>query len=379
MKKIFLILISLSFLSAEAQKIEIGLIENSPKAYFSFQENYFINDQKFKATTISLIRTLKNEEGFVLIKNQKQILKLKLPLEIKSGKELFKISSGKFSRPRTYRGILKVKKSSKGNLNFINELDIEDYLLAVAPSEMPNSWPIEALKAQAVCARTYSYKNLNRRRKEGFDLKAGVEDQAYHGYKSENSRSTESVKTTEGLILSSNNSIINAFYSSSAGSLSAFPDYVWGLSPEKYLVSVFDFDAASPYKHWIRKFNSSEINEKLKDLKLENIIGINILERSPEGRVSAALISGIKDLENLKKETVHLRLTGEELRHKLCLPSTFYELSLEENSIIFEGKGFGHGIGMSQYGAKHLASIGKNHEEILLHYYPETKLRKIED
>lgn len=379
MKKFFLLVILFLPLRGNSKNIEIGLLENSPRAYVSFHQDYYINNLKFKAASISLIRSLKNDAENVLVKNQDKIFKFRLPLEFKSERKLFKISKSRFSQPKTYRGLLTVKKSSQGLLNFINDIDIESYLLSVVPSEMPNSWPLEALKSQAICARTYSYKNLGRRHSEGYDLKAGIEDQAYLGYISENPRSSEAVKATNGMLLSFNGALVNSFYSSSAGSFSSFPEYVWGISPESYLSSVKDFDEISSYKSWIRTFNSEEINEKLKDLNLEKIIGINILERSPEGRVSAALISGIKDLTNPKKETFHLRLTGEELRHKLGLPSTFYELSLEENSIIFEGKGFGHGIGMSQHGAKHLASEGKNHEEILLHYYPGAELRKIEN
>lgn len=137
-----------------------------------------------------------------------------------------------------YRGKLMIKNIG-GKLTVINDVDLEDYLKGVVPSEMPPSWEFEALKAQAIAARSYALANLGKQAKFGYDLKDNTEDQAYGGASSETNRTTKAVEDTNGLVLTYDMKIIPAYYSASAGGMTN--TNAWG-SSAPYLHSVFSFD-----------------------------------------------------------------------------------------------------------------------------------------
>ena len=265
---------------------------------------------------------------------------------------------------RVYRGSIIIK-PFKDHFTVINYLDLEDYLKGVVPSEMPPSWQIEALKTQAVAARTYSMAMLGRRKSLGYDLKSTVEDQMYLGYNKEDPQSNAAIKATQGELLIDNLGFyVDAYFSSNAGSYTNSPEAAWGLNSKEYLIPVKEPQG----NHWEIKLNQAELEEKLKDLNLSSIQAITILNRSLEGRVAQVLISGTGK---------HSILTGEEFRHKLGLRSTNFDIYYLPNSIIISGIGYGHGIGMSQHGAKYLAEHGRTYEEILGHYYRGARLLKL--
>ncbi len=142
------------------------------------------------------------------------------------------------AKGRWYRGKLMVK-ISEGKLIVINDVELEDYIKGVVPSEMPPSWESEALKAQAIAARSYALANLGKQSRYGYDLKDNTEDQAYGGASVETNKTNKAVKETEGLVLTYDMKIICAYYSASAGGYTN--TNAWGASLP-YLHSVFSFD-----------------------------------------------------------------------------------------------------------------------------------------
>lgn len=126
-----------------------------------------------------------------------------------------------------YRGILIIQNKNK-KLTVINDLDIEDYLKGVVPSEMPSGWELEALKAQAIAARSYALANLGKRASSGFDLKDTPEDQAYGGASAETAKTNEAVESTSGLVLTYNMKVVPAYYSASAGGQTINASAAWG-------------------------------------------------------------------------------------------------------------------------------------------------------
>ena len=142
------------------------------------------------------------------------------------------------AKGRWYRGKLMVKVSG-GKLIVINDLDLEDYIKGVVPSEMPPSWESEALKAQAIAARSYALANLGKQSRYGYDLKDNTEDQAYGGASVETNKTNRAVEETRGLVLTYDMKIICAYYSASAGGYTN--TNAWG-SNLPYLHSVFSFD-----------------------------------------------------------------------------------------------------------------------------------------
>ena len=216
-----------------------------------------------------------------------------------------------------------------------------------------------------VAARTYSMAMLGRRKNLGYDLKSTVEDQMYLGYQKEDPLTNAAIKATQGELLIDNQGLyVDAYFSSHAGSYTNTPEGAWGLSPRRYLIPVKEPITSQ----WQMELTKLELEEKLKDLRLESIDAITIINRSLEGRASQILLSGIGK---------HILLSGEEFRHKLGLRSTNFDITYAANSITISGIGYGHGIGMSQHGAKYLAEHGETYEEILGHYYRGARLLKL--
>jgi len=144
------------------------------------------------------------------------------------------------TKEKWYRGNLIIKKTDDG-LVVINDIGLEDYLLGVVPSEMPSSWDIEALKAQAIAARSYALANLGKRSALGFDLKDTAEDQVYKGASSEKDRTTKAVLDTKGKVLVYQGKIINACYCASAGGKTKLASEVWN-KEVPYIHSVLSYD-----------------------------------------------------------------------------------------------------------------------------------------
>lgn len=144
------------------------------------------------------------------------------------------------AKNKWYRGYLIIQNKNK-KLTVINNVELEDYLKGVVPSEMPSSWAIEALKAQAIAARSYALANLGKRASLGFDLKDTPEDQAYGGATAETSRTNNAVDETSGLVLTYNYKVVSAFYSASAGGHTVTSKQAWG-NDLPYLRAVPSFD-----------------------------------------------------------------------------------------------------------------------------------------
>lgn len=150
------------------------------------------------------------------------------PYDLKTNYLVVKAEDGGFifTKKRWYRGIMLVIPAPNG-VTVINELDMEDYLLGVVPSEMPRSWNIEAHKAQAIAARSYAIANLGKRAKSGYDLKDTPEDQAYGGATAESRKTTQAVMETKGEVMVYGNKVIPAYYHASSGGYTVNSGDVW--------------------------------------------------------------------------------------------------------------------------------------------------------
>ena len=347
---------------------------------------------------------------------------------------------------RRYRGRLQFL-VRRGQVQVVNHLGIETYLASVVGSEMPHRWPLPALQAQAVAARTYA---LRQRGKAGdFDVKATVFSQVYRGVESETASTIEAVESTRSLVLVHAGRLINAVFHSSSGGATEPSGEVWR-NQLPYLVSVADHDQHSPVHRWNKRFD----DDALRDLFRETggVKRLQVLKTSSTGRVRTARVQGPRG---------SLVLTGRELRKRLGLKSTMVQFELINGStdsstasaiataqrapqatsqaaaqaappliglwqdsasgpdttsdnttssssgrlasllpppplpllnpsafnqprpdlkvgeIVLEarGQGFGHGVGMSQWGAHGLALQGADFREILLHYYRGAEIR----
>ena len=242
----------------------------------------------------------------------------------------------------------------------INLVDVEDYLLSVVPSEMPSGWPLEALKAQAVAARSYAVANMGKHAKDGYDLRATIDDQVYSGIASESDYSNQAVAETNGLVLKHQGKAITAFFHSTSGGSTEVSEKVWGKSLP-YLQCVPDFDDASPHFSWTKRVAVDDL-ERMLGPDVGRLLSLSVVTRSGSNRAQYLMAQGSNGTKVI---------TGEMLRKSLKLPSTLFNVGCDSNNYIFAGRGYGHGLGMSQYGAKALAERGCNAAQILSYYYKD--------
>ncbi|MBD2202125.1 SpoIID/LytB domain-containing protein [Calothrix sp. FACHB-1219] len=268
---------------------------------------------------------------------------------------------------RWYRGRTLVVPTDKG-LTAVNWVDTEEYLYSVIGGEMDSRWPQEALKAQAIAARTYAlYEREKQRSNPIFDLGDTPDRwQIYKGVSSESPGTYAAVDATAGQVLTYNNKIILSVFHACSGGHTENVEDVWQ-SKEPYLRAVQDYDQNIKECNWVRSFTPGEIGSMISGVG--NVKDMIPEERSPFQSVKALRIIGDRGTKVLK---------GEQVRTALRLKSTRFNVSKgADGSFILQGLGFGHGIGMSQWGAYNLARQGANHLQILGHYYQGVALTPI--
>ncbi len=258
----------------------------------------------------------------------------------------------------------------KQRLLVINRVDIESYLLSVVPSESIASWPIETLKAQAVASRTYAYYQMLHRQRRLYDLVDNEGDQAYRGVTREHPRSTKAVRETEGQVLVYDGRPILAMFSANSGGFTADPKAVFDLS-KPYLVAKPDPESLKgKMARWTRRFSVNEVERRLNriGIRVKGLVNIYPYVVGPSGRIVKVKLVDSRGAKILRTRTT--------LRRALRLPDILMKIYKEDGRFVFEGRGFGHGVGYSQWGA---AFMGKKttYRNILKFYYPNAYLVKL--
>lgn len=327
-----------------------------------------------------------------------------------------------------YRGYIELIRSSKDNSKFsiVNVLSLKNYLRGVVPNEMPVKFGLEALKAQTVAARNYAIAPRTKAYTE-FDVCDSVACQVYFGSDTESELSDKAIEETNGIIaLDKENNPILALYSSTAGGytesyenvfsdpktkefppkeihyLTAVPDKEEFVSLEKnedaekfYMSSPESFDDRSPYYRWTKEWTKDELEKVLsKTLVSQSSTGfvspcladsedfgklksVKVIKRGKSGKVIKLEITTNKNTFTIEKELVIRRCFQ---KNSVSLPSANFIIKNPEDengSYKFIGGGFGHGCGLSQWGAGKMAQTGYTFDEILKHYYKDIKLTTV--
>ncbi|HEV8338732.1 MAG TPA: SpoIID/LytB domain-containing protein [bacterium] len=275
---------------------------------------------------------------------------------------------------RRYRGLIELRRTPLGRLTVINEIDLEEYLYGVLKMEVDPRWPPEALKAQAVAARTLAVQSAGRFAAEGYDLRATTESQVYAGINAEDPRTTAAVEATRGVIMTYAARPIFAAYHSDSGGVTESSEYVWG-QPYAYLRGVADpYGADGPAREWLSRIDLDTLEARLARAgrPIAGVSGIKISSTSPSGRVLTVRITGGAGVVEMR---------GTELRQILgvsLLRSTLFAARVVGDNgaaaVEFRGRGSGHGVGMSQWGAWGQAAAGRGYSEILRFYYQGIQL-----
>ncbi|SFH45345.1 SpoIID/LytB domain protein [Tindallia magadiensis] len=265
---------------------------------------------------------------------------------------------------KKYRGAVTALRDNNNRLTIINVLPMEKYLYGVVPREVPHSWPEEALKAQAVAARGFAVASLNKYENLGFHLCSTVNSQVYGGYEAEQQRTNHAVDATRGQVITYNGHLAIPYYHSTSGGHTEDSENIW-TNAVPYVRGVTDqYSSSSPHTNWEKTVSTKEAQDLLRnhDIRVGELENMYVSEISSNGRVLSFMVEG---------SLGHRELIKQESRNVFGLRSSWFQLEYDTKNDIyyFEGKGFGHGIGMSQYGAKGMAEAGYRYEDILKHYF----------
>lgn len=332
----------------------------------------------------------------------------------------------------TYRGGFECKALSGDELTLVNIVPVESYLYSVVCREMSPSWHVEALKVQAVCARNFALSRINYHKQYGFDVCRTVCCQAYSTTADQSTNVHNAVDGTRGELLFHGFDLVQAVYSSSMGSTTESVEYVWG-TPYPYLVSVdnsYEDTANINNGIWTKKLTKARATEIMnsKGYNLGNVTDIIALEYSPNGRVIKLCVKGTNGEKIFERESCRTVFSEATYSQKytvsaggittpptLCVTDKNGTKNISSSSLValsgsnysqavsgtvvatdgknttvhrptssggdpdtfvFSGEGWGHGVGMSQYGAKAMAEAGFGYQDILKHYYTGTNIQK---
>jgi len=311
---------------------------------------------------------------------------------------------------RSFRGTIELSAADigLGGFTVVNTVTLEEYLYSVVPSEMFSSWPMEALKAQAVAARSEAMRKLGRHKNDGFDFCPEVHCQSYYGVERETATTRAAVDETCGIIMTYNGKPVDAIYSSTCGGHTqdnifgdgtpipylkgitdvsddarvSFPLSPFGLEnwlrepPKGILCDVPEYLNSSCFR-WVRMYSAEELGQIVAKTKnIGPIRKVVVIRRNASGHAVTVKIKGSEGVLTVEKEAA-VRKTLGDLRSSLFMVEVKYGADKLPEQFIFYGGGWGHGVGLCQAGACNLAAHGKEFKDILHHYFDKVEFRKL--
>lgn len=268
---------------------------------------------------------------------------------------------------KSYRGVLELS-AANGGLLVVNELPLEQYLVGVINSEISSTWPMESIKTQAVIARTYAVAKREERRTSVYHLEATVMDQVYDGSDLEDSRAARGVYETAGQVLTYHGTVIQAFYHATCGGRTEDSAHVWGVSLP-YLHGVdCQYCAAGNSNTWEQSLPLSKLEAALK------VSGLSAIKPGPlnsRGRLKSIILTTSRGSVTMPATKFRMAVGS------TVIKSTNFTVRVDDGTVFLNGFGYGHGVGLCQWGAKQRALDGFSYSEILSYYYPGTELRTL--
>lgn len=272
---------------------------------------------------------------------------------------------------RSFRGNLDIIRTTNMRLLVVNHINVEDYLKGVLYHEVSHWWPIEALKAQAIAARTYALYQKSVRRDKEFDLTNDIYSQMYGGRLSEKLKTNRAVDLTKGKVLTYRGEIFPAYYHATCGGHTEDASNLWDVDLPPLDGVWCDFCRHSPHYRWKRKISLSELESKLSSAgyKIGNLKTVKPLGKTASGRIRELKL--VADKETIIPAKEFRLIIGPNF-----IRSTNFKIKSDSKNIMFYGRGWGHGVGMCQWGAFFLALKRYKADRILRHYYPGTTVKK---
>jgi stage II sporulation protein D len=278
-----------------------------------------------------------------------------------------------------YEGVIILRLDPGQTVTVVEDAGVEAYLEGVLPHEMDPDWPLEALKAQAVVARTFTYANLGKFAKQGFDLTADTSSQVYKGRTRVNENVRAAVRQTRGEVLGWQGKLLRVFYHACCGGATTSPATAWNADAEvpKPLRGVRDpWCRASPHMSWRAYFAWPELTSALSEKRLlpGPLTSLKLGARDAAGHALTIIgKAGGRSVE-VRANDLRRALGGTELK-SLRLRA----LSVLKKGVEFDGAGSGHGVGLCQWGARLQAEKGRSYETILRFYFPGAELSEVDE
>jgi len=344
--------------------VRVAVLQDGPSFYLRIKGAFEIQDesgrQVYKGKNLKK-RLIKADSGKITLPGA--LLNLaRLKISSKNGYV--------YINNRLYRGRVSILPKDNGRFLLVNELDLENYLRGILCNEIAPWWPLDALKAQAVVARTYALHQRQFTKNKDFDLTNDIYSQVYGGKTSEKWRSNRAVDLTKGEILTFKGNLFPAYYHAACAGHTEDASILWkvDLAPLKGVRCVFC--AGSPHFKWQAEITFAQIKSKLsaKGFKIDYFDEIEIVSLNPSGRINELEIKGADN---------SLVISAKDFRQALgpnIIRSTNFTLKIISAKVYFAGLGWGHGVGLCQWGMYELAKSGKNYKEILEYYYPESDI-----
>jgi stage II sporulation protein D len=295
---------------------------------------------------------------------------------------------------KRYRGMFKIVPNGS-NLRLINIVHIDDYLKGVVPPEIGfvGEDAFEAIKAQAVAARTYAMSHLSQYPGEPFDMKADISDQVYNGIEVEQPIVSRAVEETSGYVAKYHGDFINAYYHSTCGGYTDDIDAVWDKPPEPYLRAVNDsgYCSWSKYYNWDESYTARQLKllieqflsaERGRVVDIGDIIDVRVRSNTAGGRVSELIVETTRGNYSFKGDRVRWVIKRAS-NPEMILESARFKVDATHDAsgklvrIDLKGGGYGHGVGMCQCGALGMARAGWDYDKILKFYYRGIDIEKL--
>ncbi len=273
---------------------------------------------------------------------------------------------------KRFRGKLILVRTKDNRITAVNGINIEDYVKGVLYHEVSHHWPMEALKAQAVATRTYALYSMKDSLNKEFDMTNDIYSQVYGGHESERYRTGLAVDRTEGEVLSFNKKVLPAYFHAACAGMTEEVSQMWDMDSIGPLKGVpCNFCQDSPHMQWKRNFRLKDVQDALnrRGYKIGLIKDIAVISRNRSERIDRLRITD--------REGKQLVMKGKDFREVLgpnLLKSNNYEIIMQGYYVDIVGKGWGHGVGMCQWGARGMSAQQFTYKQILSYYYPGAAL-----
>ena len=273
---------------------------------------------------------------------------------------------------RKFRGDMQFIKKDNANLSVINYIDLEDYIKGVLYHEASHYWPKEALKAQAIVCRTFALYQMQENASRDYDVTSDIYSQVYGGRTSERYRTNKAVEQTKGWVLTYQDKIFPAYYHATCAGHTEDASLIWNINVASLKGVPCDFCRDSPHFKWHTVLSQDEVKDKLINAgyKIDKIKDMVILGRDASGRITNLRITSDKN---------NIDISAKDFRNIIgpnIIRSTNFNINVVNHDVVFEGLGWGHGVGLCQWGAYFMAKQGYTTEQILKYYYPQADVKK---